>query len=343
MALARYKTVDSLRFSPPGEWGKLLGLDRAPEVRTLREKIKLLSTQGKSEEWLAHLAQRWMAQAPKDTAVFYCDGHVRVYHGNQTQLPKHYVSRERLCLRATTDYWLNAMDAQPFLVVNKAIDPGLIKVLEHDIVPSLEAMLPNKSSDESLANDPLQHQFTLVFDREGYSPDFFLRMNQKRIACITYHKYPGDDWAKEEFSQQTLTLQSGLTVIAAIAERGTFLSNKIWVREIRKLTASGRQVAVISTQYRGNAVSNATSLFNRWSQENFFKYMLEHYNLDRLITYGLDDIPDTTRVVNPNYRALDSKIRSLNGKLSRKNATFGQLSLLDEIEFPGKIVSVLLI
>ena len=54
------------------------------------------------------------------------------------------------------------MDGQPFLVVNKAIDPGLIKVLEHDIVPSLEEMLPNKSSDESLAKDPLQHQFTLV-------------------------------------------------------------------------------------------------------------------------------------------------------------------------------------
>ena len=332
MALARYKTVDSLRFSPPGEWGKLLGLDRAPEVRTLREKIKLLSSQGKSEQWLAHLAQRWMSQAPQDAAVFYCDGHVRVYHGNQTQLPKHYVSRERLCLRATTDYWLNAMDGQPFLVVNKAIDPGLIKVLEHDIVPSLEEMLPNKSSDVALGNDPLQHQFTLVFDREGYSPDFFLKMKQKRIACITYHKYQGDDWPKEEFSQQTLTLQSGLTVTTAIAERGTLLSNKIWVREIRKLTTSGRQVAVVSTQYRGDAVSNATSLFNRWSQENFFKYMLEHYNLDRLITYSLDDIPDTTRVVNPSYRALDSNIRSLNGKLSRKQAMFGQLSLSDEIE-----------
>ena len=114
------------------------------------------------------------------------------------------------------------------------------------------------------------------------------------------------------------------------------LSNKIWVREIRKLTTSGRQIAVISTQYRGNAVLNATSLFNRWSQENFFKYMLEHYSLDRLITYSLDDIPETTMIVNPKYRALDSKIRSLNGKLSRKNATFGQLSLSDEIE-PKKV------
>jgi hypothetical protein len=38
----------------------------------------------------------------------------------------------------------------------------------------------------------LCHRFTLVFDREGYSPAFLARMKAQRIACITYHKYPGD-------------------------------------------------------------------------------------------------------------------------------------------------------
>ena len=42
VALARIKSVEALRYEPPGEWGKLLGLDRIPEVRTLREKIELL-------------------------------------------------------------------------------------------------------------------------------------------------------------------------------------------------------------------------------------------------------------------------------------------------------------
>ncbi len=59
---------------------------------------------------------------------------MRVYNGSQTQLPRHYVARQRLCLRATTDYWVNAMDGQPFFVVNQVVDPGLIQVVEHEVV-----------------------------------------------------------------------------------------------------------------------------------------------------------------------------------------------------------------
>jgi len=33
MALARLKSVEQLRYYAPGEWGKLLGLDRAPEAQ----------------------------------------------------------------------------------------------------------------------------------------------------------------------------------------------------------------------------------------------------------------------------------------------------------------------
>jgi hypothetical protein len=40
LALARVKSVEALRYEPPGEWGKIVGLDRIPEVRTLREKLQ---------------------------------------------------------------------------------------------------------------------------------------------------------------------------------------------------------------------------------------------------------------------------------------------------------------
>ena len=48
MALARLKSMEQLRYCAPGEWGKLLGLDRVPEVRTLRAKIRLLAAGGPS-------------------------------------------------------------------------------------------------------------------------------------------------------------------------------------------------------------------------------------------------------------------------------------------------------
>src|SRR5437867_8024114 len=125
MALARIRSLEQLRYEAPGEWGKVLGLDRIPEVRTLREKVGVLSKElGRAKEWNAQLAKEWMASQDNADVYFYCDGHVRVYHGEQTPLPRHYVARERLCLRATVDYWVNAMDGQPFLYINKEVDPG---------------------------------------------------------------------------------------------------------------------------------------------------------------------------------------------------------------------------
>ncbi len=64
---------------------------------------------------------------PEAAGVLSIDGHVRVYNGHQTELPRHSVSRQKLCLGATTDYWVNAMDGQPFFVINKEIDPGCMK------------------------------------------------------------------------------------------------------------------------------------------------------------------------------------------------------------------------
>ena len=87
-----------------------------------------------------------------------------------------------------------------------------------------------------------------------------------------------------------------------LAERGTRLGKQVWVREVRKLTETGHQTAVLSTDYKSSAARLAPAMFARWSQENFFRYMRQSYNLDGLIDYGADIVPDATMVVNPAYR-----------------------------------------
>src|SRR5437899_2188785 len=80
MALARIRSVEQLRYQAPGEWGRVLGLDRIPAVRTLREKIELLCRGlGRAMEWNAQLAKEWMARQDSADLLFYCDGRVRVY------------------------------------------------------------------------------------------------------------------------------------------------------------------------------------------------------------------------------------------------------------------------
>jgi predicted nucleic acid-binding Zn-ribbon protein len=338
LALARLPSLEQLRYRAPGEWGKLVGLDRIPEVRTLRQKLALLADQQQASTWSAELCAQWMGEDPEQAAVLYVDGHVRVYHGHQTALPRHYVARQKLCLRATTDYWVNARDGQPFFVLNQAVDPGMLQVLEHQIVPRLEQEIPHQPTPEQLQADATLHRFTLIFDREGYSPGFVQAMKNKRIACLTYHKYPGEAWPPEEFSPCQVALSSGACVAMDLAERGTLLGGKVWVREIRKRTDSGHQTAVLSSDYRSDPGPVAAAMFARWSQENFFKYMRQHYGLDRLVDYATEEIPDTTKVVNPAYRRLDAQVRSLRGQLTRKLAAFSAMNLKGEIE-PKKVAA----
>ena len=326
MALTRLKSIESLRYCAPGEWGKLLGLDRIPEARTLRNKVQLLShDKTQVKDWSAELCSYWMESAPEQAGVLYIDGHVRVYNGHQTQLPKHHVARQKLCLRATTDYWVNAMDGQPFMVVNKAVDPGLIKVIENDILPELSTRVPAQAERITAATQPYPHKFTLVFDREGYSPELMARMKAQQVAVLTYHKYPGDDWLETEFSEHSLTLPAGEVTPVKLAERGVRLSNNLWVREIRKLTEGGHQTAILATDYQADLTVIGAKMFARWCQENYFKYMREHYGLDKLAGYSVETITEPTQVVNPVYRDLDGKVRSQVGKLNRMLAKFGAM------------------
>jgi len=60
MALARIRRPEGLRHVPPGEFGKVIGLDRVPEVRTLREKIVVMANTGDPAAWMQELGKSWM-------------------------------------------------------------------------------------------------------------------------------------------------------------------------------------------------------------------------------------------------------------------------------------------
>ncbi len=246
MALNRIKSIERLRYTAPGEYGKLLGLDRIPEVRTLRAKLKILADAEALKEWSAHLSRQWMEDDPRAAGILYVDGHVRLYHGSQTKLPRRYVSRQRLCLRGTTDYWVNDQTGLPFFVVSTPFTAGLLATLRADMVPRLLEDVPGQPTREQLRDDPLLSRFTMVFDREGYSPVFFKEMwDEHRIACQTYNKYPKADWPTDEFDEAEVTMPQGHRVTMKLAERGTLLSGGQWVKEVRKLSTSGHQTSVL--------------------------------------------------------------------------------------------------
>ena len=332
MALCRIRTVEQLQYETPGELGKLMGLDRIPEVRCLRKKLSQLSQNEAPHRWAGVLSQNWMEQNPELAGTLYVDGHVRLYHGKQTQLPRRYVARQRLCLRGTTDYWVNDALGQPFFSVERPIDHGLLEALRSDIVPRLLKEVPGQPSAKQLEADPYLGRLVVIFDREGYSPAFFREMWQEhRIACITYHKYPKEPWPESRFTQTLVPLAAGEMVSMRLAEMGSWIGSRqegLWVREVRKLTDSGHQTSLISTAYAQLGLENAGQLFSRWSQENFFAYMMKHFAIDALNEYRTEAIPGTNRpVVNPAWRDLDRQHRSVKSKLTQRQARFAALTL----------------
>jgi transposase len=336
MTLCRIKTVERLRENPPGEFGKILGLDRIPEARCLREKMDALSEANAAEIWAAHLGKHWMETEPETAGTLYVDGHVRVYHGRLTKLPRRYVTRQRLCLRGTTDYWVNDAIGRPFFLIEKPIDSGLIQVIEHEIVPRLLDEVPNQPDEKMLAANAHLCRFVLVFDREGYSPDFFSRMWQKhKIACITYHKHPAKAWPENWFEEKTVVMPGGETVTMRLAEMGSLLGsgkNAFWVREVRKLTDSGHQTSVISTAYDLPHTQLAVRMFSRWCQENFFRYMKKHFEIDMLCEYGVVEIPDTEKVVSPSWRELNRSRNQVQNRLRYRRSRFTEMTMHPQSE-----------
>ena len=121
-----------------------------------------------------------------------------------------------------------------------------------------------------------------------------------------------------------------------LAERGVRLSNGLWVREIRHRDGKGAQTAILTTNFRLALTSVAAGMFARWSQENFLKYMRQHYALDHLLCHAVAPLPATTRVVNPAWRTLERQRRSLTTQRHRKLVEFGSLNLTAPIE-PEKV------
>ena len=339
MALGRLRRPEALRHMPPGEIGKVIGLDRVPEVRTLRQKIAWMAKNGTPIEWMKDLSRTWMEEDPQEAGYLYIDGHVRVYHGSATSLPRRYVSRERLCLRGTTDYWVNDALGRPFFVVSKAVTDGLAATLLDEIVPELLASVPAQPSEAELAADPLLHRFAVIFDREGSSYSLLSQLWARRIGAITYRKAVKDLWPESEFSEVEVPVPGGGATRMKLAFKQTVLAagdDSIPVLEIRRLTKTGHQTAIITTARRLSNPAIAGRMFSRWCQENFFGYMMEHYDIDGLVQYGSEGLPGTLLVVNPAWRTLDKAVKDNRRRIRKLHAELGAASILGD----GKDIQV---
>ena len=316
MALLRIKRPEGLKEHPPDDLGRVLGLDRAPEVKTLRRKLNRLAALGRATEFGRALAQRRVASRGKALGFLYVDGHVRAYHGEHT-IPKAHVARMRISMPATTDYWVGDTAGDPLFLVTAEANAGLV------------AMLPRILAEvRSLIGE---RRVSVVFDRGGWSPKLFQQILAAGFDILTYRKDPQRRVPKRLFQTYKSNSEGG-SKSYTLADQNVRLRlprrKQLTLRQVTRLADDGRhQTPIITSRRDLSPVEVATRMFDRWHQENFFKYLREEYALDALVEYDVAPGDPLREVPNPVRRDIDNQIREARASLSELQAEYGLAAL----------------
>jgi hypothetical protein len=153
-----------------------------------------------------------------------------------------------------------------------------------------------------------ERRVTIVFDRGGWSPALFLELIATGFDILTYRKGATPRVPKKHFVEHTATFD-GTQVRYTLADRGiALLHGKIRLRQVTRLSEGGHQTHIVTSRRDLRAVEVACRMFERWRQENFFKYLREEYALDALVDYRNE--PDDARreVPNPKRAEVDAKL-----------------------------------
>src|ERR1035437_8047318 len=139
LALLREPRAEAATRIRPADLGRVLGLDRAPEVKTLRRKLAELAACGRGALLQAALGCHHATTRPDAVGFLYLDGHVRVYTGTR-ELPKTHIARMRIAGPATEETWGADADGDPVMVITAAPSQSLAAELAR-LLPDLRAII----------------------------------------------------------------------------------------------------------------------------------------------------------------------------------------------------------
>lgn len=106
-----------------------------------------------------------------------------------------------------------------------------------------------------------------------------------------------------------------------------FLNGKLRLRQVTRLSDNGHQTQVLTSRWDLRDIEVAYRMFERWRQENFFKYMREEFLLDALTDYQIEPDDPTRTVPNPERRPLDKQIRSVRAELAKLEQAYGAAAI----------------
>jgi hypothetical protein len=308
LALAGEPRAEGATRVPPAALGRVLGLDRAPEVSTIRRKLGELAAAGKAAELVMALARRHAAARPGTLGFLHVDGHARVYYGTRT-VQKTHVARLKFPAPATMETWVTGQDGDPvFMVIAEPSD---------SLAAEMRRLLPDLRGIVGQGR-----RVTVCFDRGGWSPALFADITAAGFDLLTWRKGPAPDLPAETFTTVTCTddrdrrheYDLADTTAELAVNEGPRKGQTVSLRQVtRRVPAKGggtRQIHVLTSRTDLTAGEVCWRLTSRWREENYFRYARTHFALDALDSHAAaPDDPDRL-IPNPAKKTAAARIRT---------------------------------
>jgi transposase len=326
-ALAGQPRAEGATRIDPAALGRVLGLDRGPEVKTIRRKITILAATGRAGELLAAMATAHVARLdasnPDLLAVFYVDGHARAYQGGR-KVAKTHLSRLKFPAPATVETWVSDASGDPVLVV--MAEPGASLAME------LRRLLPDLR--RAVGDD---RRVLVGFDRGGWSPALFAHMGAAGFDVLTWRKGLAEDIDESLFTDLAYVDQTGRGHAWRVADTTVDLpvgGGEVFTMRQVSLTVPGtktgrgehgqdttRQIHILTTRTDLPVEQVIYRMGSRWRQENYFRYARMHFDLDSHDAQATTDDDPTRMVPNPAKKKAHTKVLAARARYDRALAS----------------------
>jgi hypothetical protein len=140
---------------------------------------------------------------------------------------------------------------------------------------------------------------------------------------LTYRKGRSRRIAATRFSPHQAKLDGRAVKYLLQDQPVRFLKGKLRLRQVTRLTDDGHQTPIVTSRWDLRAIVIAYRMFERWRQENFFKYLRQEY----LVDYQVEPDDPTRLVPNPARKALDKELRLARASFTKLQERFGVMAL----------------
>jgi len=332
LALAGEPRAEGASRIPPAALGRVLGLDRAPEVKTIRRKLGELAAARRAAQLQLAIARHHAAVRPDDLGFLYVDGHTRAYFGTRV-VQKTHVARLKFPAPATEETWVTGQSGDPMLVVMGEPSASLAARVK-DLLPDLRWICGEHARP------------VLCFDRGGWSADLFAEIINAGFGLLTYRKNQAgkdipdlDDnafammtWTGDDGRERSYDV-AGTRVTLTVASGG----HKGETLDLRQVTRrdKGKQVHILTTSGKDDlpAPGVVYRMTGRWREENWFRYGRAHFALDALDSYAVTPDDPDRKVPNPAKKTAAATVKNATKNLAEAEAA--RQRKLDKLRSPA--------